>query len=149
MVTRYCAHCGDAFHPRPQAPKQAFCSALACQRTRKRQWQKDKLLSDPDYRVNQRAAQRAWSARNDGYWRDRRQSRPVAARGKRPPLPAADAAKWAKGPATACGDKMDVWTLRPGLYHLRPKPAFPGQNGDIWLVEITPVCVSAPRKMDV
>ena len=59
MTTRLCAHCGHPFEPRPQVHDQAFCSAPECQRARKREWQRAKLQSDPDYRINQQAAQRA------------------------------------------------------------------------------------------
>ena len=67
-MTRHCTCCGKPFEPRPQVPDQAFCSAPDCQRARKRQWQRAKLQSDPDYRINQRAAQQAWSQRNQDYW---------------------------------------------------------------------------------
>lgn len=149
MVTRYCAHCGGAFHPRPQAPKQAFCSAPACQRTRKRQWQKGKLRSDPDYLANQRAAQRAWSARNEGYWRNWRQARSAPAQVERARQVPGEAAQRAQDAVAPQGAKMDVSVLLPGLYHLQPRPEFSGPNGASWLVEITPVRVGAPRKMDV
>jgi len=54
-MTQRCACCDKPFDPRPQVPDQAFCSAPDCQRARKRQWQRAKLPSDPDYRINQRA----------------------------------------------------------------------------------------------
>ncbi len=68
-MIRHCTCCGKPFEPRPQVPDQAFCSSPDCQRARKRQWQRAKFQSDPDYRVNQRAAQQAWSQRNQDYWR--------------------------------------------------------------------------------
>ncbi len=58
-MTRRCACCGKPFEPCPQVPDQAFCSSPDCQRARKRQWQRAKLQSDPDYRINQRATQQA------------------------------------------------------------------------------------------
>ena len=58
-MTRHCTCCGKPFEPRPQVPGQAYCSDPDCQRARKRQWQRAKLQSDPDYRSNQRAAQQA------------------------------------------------------------------------------------------
>ena len=48
MTTKRCAYCGRPFEPRPQVPDQAFCASRECQRARKRQWQRDKLKSDPD-----------------------------------------------------------------------------------------------------
>jgi hypothetical protein len=68
MMTKRCACCGQPFEPRPQVPDQAFCSSPDCQRARRRQWQRDKLKSDPDYRSNQQDAQRAWTQRNQDYW---------------------------------------------------------------------------------
>ncbi len=76
-MTRYCACCGKPFEPRPQVPDQAYCSAPDCQRARKRQWQRAKLQSDPDYRINQHAAQQAWALRNQDYWRNYRDVRPA------------------------------------------------------------------------
>lgn len=68
-MTRRCACCDRPFEPRPQVPNQAFCSSPNCQRARKLHWQQDKLRTDPDYRDNQRDAQRAWFDRHPGYWR--------------------------------------------------------------------------------
>jgi hypothetical protein len=56
-MTQRCACCGKSFELRPQVPNQTFYSAPDCQRARKRQWQRAKRQSDPDYWVNQRAAQ--------------------------------------------------------------------------------------------
>lgn len=50
---------------------------------RKREWQRARLQSDLDYRINQRAAQQAWSDRNQGYWRDYRDARPEYAQRNR------------------------------------------------------------------
>ncbi|WP_295448721.1 hypothetical protein, partial [uncultured Thiodictyon sp.] len=53
--------CGQPFRPRPQNPTQTYCSQPACQRARKRDWQRAKRASDPDYRANDQAAQRTWA----------------------------------------------------------------------------------------
>ena len=45
--------------------------------------------------------------------------------------------------------KMDVCDLPTGLYRITRHPAFPRENGDSWVVEITPVCLTCPCKMDV
>ena len=39
MEMRRCAACGKAFRPRSQVPDQRYCSALTCQRVRRRRWQ--------------------------------------------------------------------------------------------------------------
>ena len=44
---------------------------------------------------------------------------------------------------------MDACDLPSGLYRIMRHPALPRENGDSWVVEITPVCVMCPCKMDV
>ena len=142
-MTRRCACCGKPFAPRPQVPDQAYCSDPDCQRARKRQWQRAKLQSDPDYRDNQRAAQQTWSQRNPDYWRGYRDARPDYAQHNREQQRSRDQAR---------NDdlaKMDVCDLPTGLYRITRHPAFPRGNGDSWIVEITPVCMTCPCKMDV
>lgn len=137
-MTRRCACCGKPFEPRPQVPDQAYCASPDCQRARKRQWHRAKLQSDPDYRDNQRAAQQAWSQRNPDYWRNHREAQPdhVQQRSR----------DQARNDDLA---KMDVCDLPPGLYRITRHPAFPREDGASWVVEITPVAVTCPRKMDV
>jgi hypothetical protein len=112
-------------------PNQAFCSTPDCQRARKRQWHQARLLGDPDYRENQLAAQRSWQARNPGYWRQYR--------GKHAqPAPHAGVAK------------MDVSIALPaGLYRIRKSTITAPKSGEFWLIEVAPVCLTCPCKMDV
>ncbi|CAG2149504.1 MULTISPECIES: hypothetical protein [Burkholderiaceae] len=142
-MTRHCTCCGKPFEPRPQVPDQSFCSTPDCQRARKRQWQRAKLQSDPDYRINQRAAQQAWSQRNQDYWRNYRDARPEYAQRNREQQRSRDQGR--------NGDlaKMDACDLPSGLYRITRHPALLRGNGDSWVVEITPVCMTCPCKMDV
>lgn len=82
-MTRRCACCGQPFQPRPQVPNQTYCSSAECQRARKLRWQQAKLRADPDYRDNQRDAQRAWFDRHPGYWRAYRAANPDPVEGGR------------------------------------------------------------------
>ncbi len=143
-----CACCGEPFEPRPQVPDQAYCSAPDCQRARKRQWQRAKLQSDPDYRVNQRAAQQAWSDRNKDYWRDYRDASPEYESRNREQQRSRDREKDKDQGRYANLAKMDVCELPTGLYRIKRHPSFPRENGDSCVVEITPVAVPCPRKMD-
>ena len=68
MPQMACASCNCLFTVRPQSPAQTYCSAPECQRERRLLWNKHKMQTDPDYRANQLAAQRAWHARNPDYW---------------------------------------------------------------------------------
>jgi hypothetical protein len=74
MAKRRCAACGCLFAPRRNVPQQRYCSKGACQRTRRRRWQRQKLKADADYRANQAAAQRRWRERHPDYWRRYRQT---------------------------------------------------------------------------
>ena len=76
MEQRRCAGCRKLFHPRPQCPEQGFCSAPACQRERKRRWQKAKRAADADYRDNDVQASRHWRDQHPGYWRAYRRNHP-------------------------------------------------------------------------
>lgn len=143
MTTKRCACCGRPFEPRPQVPDQAFCPSRECQRARKRQWQRDKLKSDPDYRVNQRAAQEAWAQRNQDYWRNYRAAHPEYEDGNRNRQRLRDA----NGRDVDLA-KMDVCDLPTGLYRIAWHPASPMRHGTSLVVEITPICASCPCKMD-
>ncbi|MBN8728497.1 MAG: hypothetical protein J0H15_12460 [Xanthomonadales bacterium] len=142
-MTQRCACCGKPFAPRAQVPDQTFCASRGCQRARKRQWQRAKLQSDPDYRINQRAAQQAWAQRNPNYWRHYREAQPDYAQRNR------DQQRPRNQPHNDDPAKMDVFDLPTGLYRITRHPAFPREGGGSWVVEITPVAVTCPRKMDV
>lgn len=136
MTTMLCAGCGQTFKQRPQAPKQTFCSAPACQRTRKRQWQQRKLQTDPDYRGNQRQAQRAWHESHPDYWRQYRDRHPQYAQRRPDPQRAGTF-------SNTDGVKMDAWIaplmLVPGLYKISPvRGSGISSNGSL-IVKITPV----------
>jgi len=142
-MLKRCVCCGKPFEPRPQAPSQAYCPLPNCQRARKRQWQQAKLQTDPDYRINQRAAQQAWSQRNQDYWRSYRNARPEREHHHRKQQRARDAGR--NGNLA----KMDVRSLPSGLYRITRRPDFPRGASDSCIVEITLVCTTCPCKMDV
>lgn len=73
---RRCAACGKLFKVLPQVPDQSYCAEPACQRERRKLWQRIRRAEDPDYRDNQARAQEAWLERNPDYWRDYRRRNP-------------------------------------------------------------------------
>lgn len=120
--TPCCRCCGQPLRPRPQNPTQTYCSQPACQRARKRDWQRAKRASDPDYRANDRAAQRAWAQAHPQDWRAWRDAHPdYAVRNRR-----AQGVRNARRRAGAIA-KEDAWTresvLPPGTYRVEPWPA--------------------------
>lgn len=78
-----CLCCRRAFNPHPAVRHQGYCSDPECQKTRKRDWQREKLAKDSDYRQNQAAAQREWRSRNGDYWREYRKRNPAYTEGNR------------------------------------------------------------------
>ena len=136
MAIKLCVACGAPFQPRPQVPQQSYCAGPGCQRERRRQWQRDKLQSDPDYQENQMRAQQAWSQRNPDYWRDYRQSHSEYVERNRV-LQQKRNAKVMR-PAIA---KMDVSNpaipLPSGIYHLSLASESDIAKMDVWTVEIT------------
>jgi len=129
---RRCRCCGTTFRPRPQVPNQKYCSARACQNARKRAWQKERRERDPDYRENQRSAQKRWSARNPDYWRRWREGHPEYRERNRQQQTERNARQRARGEApervssgaSRAIAKSDVWTpetaLDPGTYRVMP-----------------------------
>ena len=119
MKNKQCLACGQFFKPRPQIPNQSYCSEPYCQKKRKRQWQQNKLLTDPSYKENQNRSQQAWIDRNPDYWRNYRESHPEYVKLNR----SMQQARNAKAKAARIA-KMDVSTstsiLPSGTYQLTP-----------------------------
>jgi hypothetical protein len=126
MATRRCAACGGLFEPRRNVPAQRYCSKPACQRTRRRRWQRAKLKADADYRANQAAAQRRWQEGHPDYWRDYRERHPEAAARNRETQRQRNRRRRSAGtrPALPTVAKMDAYggekPLPSGTYRLVP-----------------------------
>jgi hypothetical protein len=76
MDAKRCASCHRSFQPRPQAPRQTYCSATDCQRERRRRWQISKRHEDPDYRDNDARCRKRWAAEHPDYWKRYRHAHP-------------------------------------------------------------------------
>lgn len=143
MKNKQCVACGQPFKPRPQVPHQSYCSAPSCQRDRKRQWQRHKLQTDPDYQDNQARARQAWNQRNPNYSRQYRDSHPEYVERNRNRQ--RERVALAKNPAVA---KMDVsappQAFPPGIYRLRPILVSGVAKMDAWTVEITRLSDTCP-----
>lgn len=69
---RRCRHCGCLFKVCNKVKKHDYCGKKACRLAKKRNWQKEKMKSDPTYREDQRSAQQDWRANNPDYWKQYR-----------------------------------------------------------------------------
>ena len=82
MSDRRCPYCQQVFQPARYHPQQVVCSQPACQRQRRRDYQRQKIASDPVYRqVVAGQFRRKWRRAHPGYWKQYRQhhlSRPNA-----------------------------------------------------------------------
>lgn len=74
MDSTPCLSCGGFFKPRNKL--QNYCSAPACQKARKADWQRNKLRSDPEYYEGQKLSQKKWQQASPGYWRSYREAHP-------------------------------------------------------------------------
>ena len=134
MESRRCAACDRVYQNRPQAPRQAYCTNVACQRERRKRWQRAKRLSDFDYVENQKRAQRAWCRRNPDYWREYR-SRNDGHKGERQ--------RTRGGSTRPKAAKMDSWIsqdfIDAGIYRIVPVSVPKSAKKNSWIVEITRV----------
>ncbi len=78
MPTITCSCCRRTVPTNPRIKDQRYCGQPTCQRARKTQWQRAKLLADPEYLANQRDACRAWRESHRNYWHERRKARHLA-----------------------------------------------------------------------
>jgi len=142
MAKRRCAACGCLFVPRRNVPQQRDCAKRACQRTRRRRWQRQKLKVDADYRANQAAAQQRWRERHPDYWRRYRQSHPEYATGNRERQRTRNRRRRSAGtgPSPPPIAKMDAYdaqtTVRSGTYRLVPVTAEGVAKMDAYVVEM-------------
>ena len=136
MASQRCVCCGKSFHPRPQSPKQTYCSTASCQRERRRRWQQMRRQADPDYRENQARAQHAWATQHPDYWRAYRATHAQYCERNRCLQQERDARRRVRVLA-----KMDASTsatpVPSGLYRLLPMRGDALAKMDAWTVQIT------------
>lgn len=73
---RPCPYCGRSFFPSRFRPQQRVCSDPACQRRRRRDYHRDRLDSDPEYRQICRDSQKKWQEDHPDYPRQYRSRNP-------------------------------------------------------------------------
>lgn len=136
MKKKRCLACNLYFDVRPQVPNQSYCCASACQRIRRREWQRLKLKNDPDHRHNQQRAHKAWCQRNPDYWRQYRESHPEYVERNR----IKQRERSARDSASKIA-KMNVSSpnvaLPSGKYLMTLVTSDPVAKKDVWTVEIT------------
>jgi len=79
MSDRHCRYCQRVFPVCPYRPRQAVCSQISCQRRRRREYDRDKTHSDPDYAQTVRLSRKKWRDEHPGYQKQYWQNHPKAA----------------------------------------------------------------------
>lgn len=110
-----CASCRKKFKPNPRSKNQNYCGNAFCQKARKRQWQREKMRSDPDYKENQRQAAKTWREKNPDYSKSYRASNSDYVRRNRE-------AQKRRNSKSRMIAKMDAlskeYEIKPGLYKI-------------------------------
>ena len=111
--------CRRLFLPDPRVKNQRYCDKKECRRFRKRQWQRQKLKEDPDYRDNQQRAQQSWIEQNRDYWQRYRDSHPGYVKRNRLLQRERDRNRH-KSYLAKMDALRDVSSVKPGSYYLIP-----------------------------
>lgn len=111
-------NCRRIFVPDSRVKGQRYCSKKACQRLRKRQWQRQKIKNDPDYRDNQRDAQQLWLEHNRDYWRRYRAQHPGYVKRNRLLQRARDRRRGRFPELAKMDASKDISYVKPGSYYL-------------------------------
>lgn len=118
--TIQCVHCGKPIKANPRVKNQRYCSDRECQRARRREWQREKLLNDPDYKANQRDCQRKWHERHPGYYRDYRERHPQSRERNRLLQRYRNSRRWTRQKIATMDAFPPAPVLTPTLYYLLP-----------------------------
>ncbi|MBW1749682.1 MAG: hypothetical protein JRJ37_03095 [Deltaproteobacteria bacterium] len=142
--------CARLFVPCPQVPKQKFCSRKECQQARKREWNKKKLASDPEYQEARKDAQKRWKDKNPNYWKDyrarhsgytrkNREQQNIRNRKRRqnPPAPKIAGKRACETPKT--DESIPINNVLTGRYKIVPVRADMIVKTDECIVEITAI----------
>ena len=60
MNKKKCAYCNKSFIPSFRHPNQKFCLRDSCKKSKKAQYQREKIKTDADYKANQKDANKRW-----------------------------------------------------------------------------------------
>jgi hypothetical protein len=135
-MARRCLACARLLQLIPQVPEQSYCSSEACQRERRKLWQREKRQNDSAYQANQIKAQQSWSQRNPDYWKQYRESHPEYAERNRQQQQKRNSERRSRNIA-----KMNTSSAPPplasGVYRLSPEGEDTVAKMDAWLVKIT------------
>lgn len=142
-----CCHCQTLFTPAFKHPHQKCCGRKKCVLAGRAKLQKKKMDEDPDYRQNQKGANKEWLKRKPGYWKKYRKNNPDQTLKNRMMQQVRNLKRaGAKPPAV----KLNLDELIAKMYLVNP--AQPKRQISFWLIsataEIKPIKVILTSKSD-
>ena len=141
MIQRRCCYCERVFQPSKFQPSQSVCGGSDCQRQRRSESHRRKIVSDPEYRQVCQDSSRKWRTRNPQYWRLRRESNPAIVERNRQLQRVRDQKRRLCDLANnnlafdLKHSATQVWLVGAGLEHLANNNSAPAQ---IWVLEALP-----------
>ena len=78
MGERRCRYCQKFFQPSKFQSRQAVCSEPVCQRKRRTEYHRQKIMADPEYGEVCRDSLRKWRTHHPDYWKRYRTEHPQA-----------------------------------------------------------------------
>lgn len=145
MEKRWCNACGQAFEPRPQSPRQAYCPKTECQRARKRLWQQTRRSTDPSYYETQVKSQEHWRRQHSDYWRQYREDHPDYAASNRERQKERNDRQRHGSRLIANSDTSTDELPPSGVFKLMDLQASPSGIHREWLVQLTVIQASQSR----
>lgn len=110
--------CRRLFLPDPRIKTQRYCSRRECQRLRKRRWQREKMRTDPDYRLNQMESRQCWREQNRDYSQRYRANHPEYVERNRLQQRGRDQRR--RENLAKMDESGALYPLPPGIYNLIP-----------------------------
>lgn len=136
-----CRYCQKSFRPSKFQPRQMVCSEADCQRQRRTEYHKEKIVSDPEYRQVCQDSSRKWRAANPDYWKQYREEHPASTQQNREQQKVRDRKQRLCQLAnnTSALDlkhsAAQVWLVGPGAVDLANNNSASAQ---IWVIETLP-----------
>ena len=142
-----CCHCHTLFIPADKHPHQKCCGRKKCVLAGRAKLQKKKMVDDPIYRENQKAANEEWLAKNPDYWKKYRKRNPDKTLKNRMMQQIRNLKRTGAKPPAA---KLNLEELVAKMYLVNPAQS--EQQISLWLLsttaEIKPIKVILTSKAD-
>jgi hypothetical protein len=71
-----CCHCGWFFQRSPRHKNQNYCLKPDCRKAKKAAWKREKIRTDPDFKLACQLSNQKWARDNSHYWKKYRRRNP-------------------------------------------------------------------------